>query len=187
MDDDVRGECDGDLQVRAEKGVVDNQQGIAIAGNFGDGGDVSDAHGRISRRFDVEDAGIGAHGGENQIRRRGVYEAELEAEVDEKLGGEAVNATVDRFRKHNVIAGAEQTEHRIDGRHAGGKSVSGLAAFQFGERFFPSFAVGGIGTGVVEAFIFAEFVLDVGGGLVDGRYDSSSSWIRLWSYLDGSC
>jgi len=142
VDDDVRAECDGALQVRAEKGVVDNQQGIAIAGNFGDGGDVGDAHGWISGRFDIEHAGIGAHGGKYQIRRRGVYEAELEAEVDEKLGGETVHATVDRFRKHNVVAGAEQTEHRIDGRHAGSKSVSGLATFQFGERFFQSFAVG---------------------------------------------
>src|SRR5258708_35967607 len=128
MDDDVRAKRDGALQVRAEKSVVDDQQGIAIAGNFGDGGDVSDAHGRISGRFDIKHAGIGAHGGEHQIRRRGVYEGELDAEVDEKLGGEAADAPPDRLPNHKLNPRAEQTQSKKDGGQSGGKNRKSLTA-----------------------------------------------------------
>ena len=97
MDDDVRAKSDRTLQIGAQEGVVHNQHGIAFAGNFGDGGNVRDAHGWICGGLDIEHTSVGAHRGKHQTWRRGIHEAEFEPEMDQELRGKAIHAAIHRF------------------------------------------------------------------------------------------
>jgi hypothetical protein len=61
-----------------------------------------------------------------------------------------------------------------------------VAAFELGDSFFESFAVGMIGARVVKAtFGFAQLLVDVRGSLVDGQNDSASGWIGLLAHVNG--
>ena len=82
--------------------------------------------------------------------------------MDKKLRGDAIDTAVDSFRKDNVVAGAEKAKDSINGGHARSKYVSRVAAFKLGESSLKGLAIGMICTRVVEAFVFAEFGLDIG-------------------------
>jgi hypothetical protein len=105
--------------------------------------------------------------------------------MNQQLSGEAINAAINSFGKNNVITGAEQSENGINCSHAGSENVSAFAAFEFGNGALEGLAVGMIGARVIVAFIFANFFVDVGGGLVDGRDDGAGSGIGFLSYVDG--
>src|SRR4029077_14960662 len=116
--------------------------------------------------------------------RRGVDKGEFEAEVHQELCGEAEDSAVNGFGDYRVIAGTQKTEYSVNRSHAGGKYIGTLAAFQFGDGAFESFAIGMIGARVVVAFVFAEFGLDIGRSLVDRRDDGAGSGIRFLSHMN---
>ena len=72
-------------------------------------------------------------------------------------------------------------------RHSRRKSVTGAARFQHRHVLFKRRACWILRSSVFEAFMFAEALLDVGGGLVDGDRYCAGCGIRLLAGVDGVC
>ena len=107
--------------------------------------------------------------------------------MDKKLRGDAIDTAVDGFREYDVVARAQKAKDSINGGHARTKRVSRVTAFKLGESSLKGLAIGVIGASVVEAFVFAELVLDIGRSLINGENDSASRGIGLLSDVDGIC
>src|SRR5271157_4526308 len=151
MDYDVRTEFDGALQIRSEKRVVDDQNGMALVRELGHRGYVGQTHGGVGRCFDVQHFGIRTQGPKHYRRVSRVDKAEFQTEMNKKLCRDAVNAAIDSLREQYVVAGTQKTENCVDARHAGRKSVRAVAAFELGESAFDRFAIGVVGARVIIA------------------------------------
>ena len=68
-----------------------------------------------------------------------------------------------------MIAGAQEAENRVNGRHAGGEDVRRRRALEFREAAFQGLSIGVIRSGVVISLVLAERILKVGRSLIDRR------------------
>ena len=162
------------------------KRGVAFVGELAHGGDVGETHGGIGGRLDVKHFGVGTHRTQHDGGVGGVDKTEFETEVHEELRGEAVHAAIDCFGKHDVVTGAQQAEHGVDCRHARSEDVGGMATFQFCNGALQSFAIGMIGAGViVSAFGLAQFLVNVGGSLVDRSDHGACGGIGFLSNVNG--
>ncbi len=103
--------------------------------------------------------------------RRCVHKAEIEPPLHQELRRQANHAPVDRFRDDRVVAGAQETEHRIDGRHSRREDERRVTAFKFCDSPFEGPPVGMRRSRVVVAFVLPELFLNVGRSLIDWRDD----------------
>ena len=83
-----------------------------------------------------------------------------------------------------MVAGTQQPKHGVDGRHAGGEDVGRVAAFEARHAAFQRAPVGMLGAGIVVAFILAERLLHVRGGLKNRRDDGAGGGLRLLADMD---
>lgn len=184
MDDDVSAESERLLEIRAEESVVHYHCKILVARERRNGGEIGDDHGGIRRSLDVNHFGRRAQCFLDLLQTRSVNETELHAELNEKLGGEAVDSAINGARQNGVVARTEQSKDRIDCRHAGSENVGGDSAFELGDGAFESFAIGVVGARVVVTFIVAEGFLDVRGRLIDRSDDGTGGGIGLLPYVN---
>src|SRR5260370_31639137 len=116
--------------------------------------------------------------------RRCVDKRKFQPEVHEQLRCQSKDPTVNSLGDYRVVAGAQQTEHRVDSRHPRGKNISALATFEFGHRALERLAIGMFGPRVIKALVFAELRLDVGGSLIDRRDDGAGGGIWFLSHMN---
>jgi hypothetical protein len=135
--------------------------------------------------FDVEHAGVFLDGTLDVVGAGGVDVGEVEAEVLEHQGEEAVDATVDGAGDDDVVAALEEGHDGVDGGHAGGKGEGVAAAFEVGEVALERGAGGVAGAGVVVALVFAHRLLDVGGGLIDGDGNGARTRVGFLPDMNG--
>ena len=81
----------------------------------------------------------------------GVDEGEVDAELREELREDAPRAAVEVLRGDDVIAGAEEREHVVDGGHAAGKREPVSRALERGEVLFERAARGVLGARVARS------------------------------------
>src|ERR1700686_763965 len=86
-----------------------------------------------------------------------------------------------------MVAGAQQPKHGIDCRHSRSEDVGGLPAFQASYAALERAAVGMRRARVVVAFVLAQLLLHICGGLKNWRDDSARSRFRLLSNVDRVC
>src|ERR1700730_16842113 len=80
-----------------------------------------------------------------------------------------------------MISRTQHAKNRVDASHPGGKCVSAVAIFKFGESALQCLAVRMVGARVIVALIFPQLLVDVRGCLIDGRDDGSGGRIRFLS------
>src|SRR4029077_3662539 len=131
VDDDMRAQFDGPLEVRAEECVIDDERDAPLSGELAERGEIRDPQGGVRGSLHIKHFGVRAERAEHRILRRGVDKGEFEAEVHQELCGEAEDSAVNGFRDYGVIAGAQKTKDSVNRSHAGGKYIGTLAAFQF--------------------------------------------------------
>ena len=83
-----------------------------------------------------------------------------------------------------MVARTQQPEHGVDRGHSRSKDVGRLAAFQTGHAALQRTPIGVGRARVVVAFIFAQRILHVRGGLKYGRDDSARRRFRLLADVD---
>ncbi len=161
MDDDVRAELDGALEIRTEECVVDDERDAAFGSQLAKRREVRDSQSRVRRSFHVQHLCVWAERAEHGVLRRCVDKSKFKAEVNQELRGQAEDSAVNGFGDYRVIARTKQAEDSVNGGHAGSKYIGALTAFQFGDGALQSFAIRMIGSRVVVAFVFAELGLDI--------------------------
>src|SRR5258708_24744933 len=115
MNNDVRAKLDGPLQIGAQKCIVDGHCKVALVGQLGNRGNISDAHGGVRRSLDVEHFCIGTQSIADEIWHGGVHKAEFQAKVDEELRGKAENTSVNRFGQNDMELDRKST--RLNSSH----------------------------------------------------------------------
>ncbi len=186
MNDEVRSQLQGALQVGGEEGVVHRHPGAAAMGDFRDGGDVRDVHHRIGGGLEEDHLRLGPERRLDRGEIRGVHPGEGKTQALQQAGEVAEGAAVDVPGYDGVIAGLEHRHQRLDGRHAGSEGVTGVSPFQRRHLLFESAAGGVLNAGVFELRRLAELMLDVGGGLVDGNGHRAGTGVRLLAGMDGA-
>src|SRR5262249_5738459 len=97
VNNDVRTEFDGSLQVRAEECVIDDEGDVSLVGELGHGSDIGNAHGGVRGRLDVQHFRVGAAGGDDGFVDGRIDKAEFKTEVHEKLRRKAEDTAVHSF------------------------------------------------------------------------------------------
>ena len=173
------------LQVGGRERVIHGQQ---RAGRFGDGRharDVNDVEQRVGGRFDPDELGIGRDFGLHRRQVAHRHEVALDAQRRVHLGHDAVGAAVEVVGRDDLIAGFQQAQHAVDGRHAGGEGQAVLAIIQRRQGVLELGAGGVVGARVLVALVVARRALGVGRGLVDGRHDGPGFGVRVHAGVDG--
>ena len=156
MDDQVGAERNRVLQSRRQEGVVHRQQGAAGPGDCGHGLQVDNAQQGVGRRLDENQSWRTS----TRISQCGfvalVDEQNLEMPLLRKVGKQSKTATVAVVWRNQQVAGFEQLQHKIDGRHAGRCHYSACAALQSGQCLGQCIARGISGARVVVFPAFAE-------------------------------
>src|SRR6185369_2724576 len=106
----------------------------------------------------------GAGDGERIAR---IDEREVDAEFRKVLCENAPGAAVEVARGDDVIAGAQDRQHAVDGGYAAGEGDAVLRPFQSGEVFLQRVARRMIGARVAVAAVDARLGLAEGRGLID--------------------
>ena len=128
VDDDMRPQRDGLLQIRAEECVVHYKRQISFARELRHGRQVCDYHRRIRRRFDIHHFRVWFDGGLHFFEARSVHVAEFHPKLDEQLSRQPENSAVHCLGQDGVIAGTQKPEDGVDRRHSGGEHISGVAS-----------------------------------------------------------
>jgi len=183
MDDDMRAEFDGALQIRTQN-VLSTTTVRLRSLPIGNRGDVCDAHGWV--------AGVSRYS--ILVLGRKALRTKSGTAVSTKLNSRpkwtrvvwrAEYAAVNGFGQDHMVARAQQAKDRVNSRHAGRKNISAVAAFQLGNGAFKSFAVRVISARVIVPFVLAQFLIDVRGGLIDRCDDGSGGGIGLLPDMNG--
>ncbi len=116
----------------------------------------------------------------------GVHVGEFHAIAGQNLIEQARHAAVEVVAADHVVAGLEHGADGVDGRHAAGEDARGDAAFERRQVFFQAGARGIGNAGVFVALVLAEFLLNVGGGRVDGDRDGAGFGVRLLADVNGA-
>ena len=137
MQDDVRAQFQGILQVRCAEGVV-HQHGNALGlGDFHHGGNVGQNQRRVGRSFQVDQFGLLGDGPGEVGRVVGRNLGDGDAHARQRLGEELVSAAVKGVAGHDVVTHLATVQHRGGRRgHAAGQSQGGFTLFQIGELGF---------------------------------------------------
>ncbi len=145
---------------------------------------VSDISG-IGWGLHIDHAGIFSDGAFYVSRVRSVDVGEFHSEICQDLVEKAGHAPVKIVAANHVIAGLVHGADGVDRRHAAGEDTRGDAAFEHRQIFFQASA-GGIGNaGVFVSFVLAEFLLDVGGGRIDGSRNRAGFWVGILAGVNG--
>ena len=136
-------------------------------------------HHRIGRRLDEQHARRGRDRLLDLVQIRGVDVGEGDRRARQHLVEEPERPAVGVPRDDHMVAGLEHRADRADRRHAGRKRERRLAAFDPRDVALEREARRILRARVLEAFVDAELVLHVGGGLVNRRDDGAGGWIRL--------
>src|SRR6266540_3667528 len=99
-----------------------------------------------------------------------VHERERESEPCPDVRHLPVRPTVHVFTAHDVIARRQQFYHGVERRQPGAERESVQAALQRGHVALERLARGIAGAGILVALVTPQSLLDIGGGLVDGRH-----------------
>ncbi len=145
----------------------------------GDRRDVRHAHHRVGRRLEVHQPGFRPQRIAYLLRVRGVHEREGDAEPLEHVREHAVRAAVQVLLAHDVVAGREALEDRLDRGQAARERGAVAPALQRRDVRFQRLARRVLHTRVlVSAPRLAERVLHVRRRLVDGRHDCARCGVR---------
>ncbi len=188
MDHHIRPKLQGPLKVRRRKRVVDHQQGTASLrmDDLRCGLEVRYGQERIAGGLEPDEARVRFDGRGDVLRIGRVDEVEREAELAQHFVEEPEGPAVDVVACDDVVSAFGQAQHRVSRGHAGGESQSVLRALEGGQALLERQA-----GRVLGARIFipvpgpANAVLNVGGGLVDGRHDCPRAGIRFLAGVNG--
>ncbi len=147
--------------------------------------EIGDAHCRIRRRLYINHPGGWLDRAFNLFGRGRIHEAEFQPPLHQELSGEPNDAAVDRFRNDGMVARAQEAENGIDGRHAGGKDICAVAAFELCHGALESLAVRMVGSCVVIALVLPKLLLNVRRGLIDRGDDGSCCRIGFLPHMNG--
>ena len=117
MDDEIRAEVDGPLDIRAGKGVVHDQANPARVGDLGGAAKIGEAHHRVGRGLDEQQLGVRTDRLLDLLRLGRVDVAELELIAGQHPVEEPERAAVGVVGDDHVIARLQQGRDRADGRH----------------------------------------------------------------------
>ncbi len=146
--DDVGAERDRLDQVRGGDGVVDDQRDTVLVCHGGHVRDVENVDLGVGDGLGEEGLGVRPHRGPPAVQAVGVLdEADLDAQLGQRVVEQVVRAAVEPGAGHDVVAGAGQVE---DGEGLGGlargQQQRGDAAFECGDALLDD-----VGGGVTDA------------------------------------
>ncbi len=135
MHDDVGAVADRLDQVRGGDGVVDDQRHADVVRDRGDARDVEDVVLRVGDGLAEERLGVGLHGRPPRVQVVGVlHEADLDAELGQRVVEQVVRAAVEPRAGHDVVAGVGEVEDRERlGGLTGGQEQRRDAALERGD------------------------------------------------------
>ena len=181
----VRAECEGVLQVRRGEGII--HQHLRIALDLSHRRNIGDIQRRVGRGFQPDELGIVLHRGGDGIHIAGINDGHLHAPLREIIK-QAVGTAVGVIAQNDVVAGAHQdAHHRIGGCHAGGKDAGVIRALQCSQGLLEG-AHRRVGhTPVFKAAAqLREAILGERGRSVDRHVDGSHVRIRVISSVNGT-
>ena len=85
-----------------------------------------------------------------------------------------------------MVAGFVHGADSVDRRHAAGEDPRGDAAFECGEIFFQAIARGIRDARIFVSFVFADFLLNIGGRRINWRRNGAGFRIRLLTSVNGA-
>ena len=181
-------------QIGGGDGVVDDQRHAMLVGHPGDAGGVQHVDLRVGDGLGEERLGVRPHGGPPRVQVVGVLdEADIDAQLRQRVVEQVVGAAVEPGTGHDVIAraGDVQNRERLGGLTRG-QEQRRHAAFQRGDALFDD--VGGrvadAGVDVARDFQPEQrrgvcgVVEHVGRGLVDRQRAGVGGRIRLLAGVD---
>src|SRR5882724_10792386 len=121
MDDHVRSQGDGLLEIWRHESVVHDDVDFLAVANFADSFDIAEGHQRVGGRLDIDHAGVFAQGAFYVSDVGSVYIREFHSEVCQNLIEQALHATIKIVAADHVVTGFEHRADSIDGRHTAGK------------------------------------------------------------------
>lgn len=151
VDDNVGTELERVLEEGRHEGVVDNELGVVLVGNLGNGLDVDETEGRVGGGLDPDELGVGADGLGNVGSILEVDKGDLDVEGVGDLGEVAVGASVDVVDGDDVGAGGQGADDGGGGGRSGGEGKTVLATLQGSDGGLEGLAGGVSRAGVVKA------------------------------------
>ena len=98
--------------------------------------EIRDAEEGVRRGFQPEDFRLGGEGLLDRLKRGGVHEGELHAELGVLLGKHPVSAAVQVLAGDDVVARFQRGQDVVDGRHAAGEDEAEFRLFEFRDARF---------------------------------------------------
>ena len=131
MQDDVRAQIQGVLQVGGAEGVVHQDRDASFVGESRHRRDVRQDERGVGRGLQVDQAGPVGDGGREVGRIIGWHFGYRDAQAGQGLGKELVGSAVQGVSGHDMVPGPAAGEHRGRGRgHAAGQGQGGFPVFQ---------------------------------------------------------
>ena len=177
VDHEVGAERERLLEMRRQKGIVDDEYGMLCMGQSRQGADITDFHHGIGRRLDENAASFGADMLPDQLQFRGinVFKSNAVAAVD--LIAEARGPAVEIFGEQHVIAGDKELQQGTNGSHAGGKGPTSAATVQQRQRLFKLLAGRVQDAAVIVAGALLEAGMTESGRLIDRLADGAGPFL----------
>jgi hypothetical protein len=180
--DDVGSEGEGLLDPRCGEGVVDDHDRSAVVRESSHRRDVDDVEERVRRRLDPDHPGLGSEDRFEFRQIRGV-DGEPGPTVDD--GCKPVGAAVGVGRHHQVVAGVEQSQDGVFGRHPTGEGEPELRSLEQCQMGLEAGAARVARARVLEAAIGPYGVLFEGGRQVDRCVDCSGGRVGAAAAVHG--
>ena len=188
MHDDVGAKIDWPLKVGRHERVVDDDAALARMRNIGNGSNVRNGHQRIRWRFDEHHPRVWPHGALDIAEIRRVHVRELHAVVLHDFVEQPECSAIDVFAADRVVALFEEKVR--DGRrrgHSGREGIPGHSALEDGHVSFERHARRVLRARILEAFVFADALLDIGRCLIDGDGYRTCCRIRFLTRVNSVC
>ena len=115
---DIGAEGERALDIRAGKGVVDDDADVLAMRDGAHALDVGDVQHRVGRRLDEQVFRVRLQRRLDELGLRGVDVGEIQAELPAHALEQPERSAIGVVADEHVIAGFESRQERIDGRHA---------------------------------------------------------------------
>ena len=166
------------LQRRRQERVIHADLGTLGVRNLAHRRNVGQHHQRIAGRLDMHQLGVGLHRRFHRRQIAGVHVLDLDAVAGDDPVQQAHRAGIHILGTDQVIARAQHRHQRRDRRHARGKGMSAVSAFQSRQRLFQPVARGVAGARVIPAAVRADAGQLKGRGKVNGHIHSAGLRVR---------
>lgn len=156
VDNDISAQGERVLEEGGHEGVVDNQLGVVLVGNIGNGLDVDQAEGGVGGGLNPDELGVGTDDRGNIGSIGKIDKRDLDSEGRGDLGEVAVGASVDVVDRDDVGSSREGRDDGGSGGRSGREGQTVLGALQSSNGGLKGVAGRVSRTGVVESLLLLD-------------------------------